>query len=86
MGHTRWNITLCQEIPEQETCGQVFNVTFNNILSISLWSVSLVVETGVPAKKTTNLSQVTDKLYQIMLCRAHHAMSGIITHEVTSCR
>jgi hypothetical protein len=26
----------------------MFNVTFNNSLAISLWSVLLVVETGVP--------------------------------------
>ena len=38
----------------------VFNVTFNNI------SVILVEETGVP-EKTINLSQITDKLYHIML-------------------
>jgi len=47
-----------------------FNATFNNI-SVILWlSVLLVEETGVPEeylKKTTDLSQVTDKLYHIML-------------------
>jgi len=43
----------------------VFNATFNNI-SVILWrSVLLVEETRVPGK-TTDLSQVIDKLYYIM--------------------
>jgi hypothetical protein len=42
----------------------VFNdATFNNISIISLRSVLLVEETGVP-EKTTYLPQVTDKLYK----------------------
>ena len=41
--------------------------TFSNISVISLRSVLLVEETGGPGKKTTDLSQVTDKLYLIML-------------------
>ena len=45
----------------------VFNATFNNISVISWLSVLLVEETGVPGEKTTNLPQVTDKLYHIML-------------------
>jgi hypothetical protein len=40
----------------------VFNATFNNISAISWWSVLLVEETRVSGEKTTDLSQVTDKL------------------------
>jgi hypothetical protein len=47
-------------------CLMVFNATVNNILAISWWSVLLVEETGDP-ENTTNLSQVNDKLYHIML-------------------
>ena len=44
-------------------CLMVFNATFNNILVISWWSVLSVED----PEKTTDLSQVTDNLYHIML-------------------
>ena len=42
-----------------------FNATFNNITVISWRSVSLVEKTEY-TEETTDLSQVTDKLYHIM--------------------
>jgi hypothetical protein len=63
----------------------VLNVTFNNISVISWRSVFLVEETGVPGN-TTDLPQVTDNVYHIMLNRVHLAWTGCKSnyHEITT--
>jgi hypothetical protein len=64
----------------------VCNATFNNISDISWRLVLLVEETGIPGEKTTNLPQVADKLYHIMLISSTPRLSGIRTHNVSGDR
>ena len=57
----------------------VFNSTFNNISVISWWSVLLV-------DKTSDLSQVTDKLLSHNVVSSTTRMSGVQTHNFSGDR
>ena len=64
----------------------VFNASFSNISVISWRSVLLVVKTGVPGE-TTDLPQVTDKCYHILLHRLHLTIFVLIgTDCICSCK
>ena len=60
---------------------KVFNATFNNVSVIYRGCQFYWWRKPECREKTTNLLQVTDKHYHIVLYQLHHAMNEVRTHN-----
>jgi hypothetical protein len=64
----------------------VFNVTLNNISDLYHGSQFYLWRKPEYQEKTTDMWQVTDKLYHIMLHRVHLIMNEVWTHNISGDR
>ena len=57
-----------------------------DVISVISWRSVLLMEETWSTRKNHDLSQITDKLYHIMLYQVHLAIRWILTHNRSSVR